>query len=108
MKKLGGIKSMKTTLVNLEMLIKSYAKTTSENGIFISFLEYDENLKNILNLSNSEMIDLVDSYLYLTDFKDVIEMNELFSRIENESHPDAQYAVLVNGGEIVKEFYYGA
>lgn len=99
---------MKINELNLEMLIKSYAKMTGKNGVFIKVLEHDANLAKILGLSKTETIDYIDSYLYLTDFNDDNEIEAFFSKIEKESHPDAQYMALVIDGEIVKEFYYGS
>lgn len=95
---------MKQTKVDLEMLIKCYAKHNGENGIFLSILEYDEDLASLLKLSIDELNEVVYGYLYLSDFRDKEEARAFFERIEKESHPDAQYAVLVENGEIAKEF----
>lgn len=98
------MKFMKQTNVDLEMLIKCYAKHNGENGIFLSILEYDDGLASLLKLSHDELNELVYGYVYLSDFSDKEEARTFFERIENESHPDAQYTVLVENGEIAKEF----
>lgn len=95
---------MKQTTVDLEMLIKCYAKMNGENGIFLSILEYDDGLASLLNMSHDELNDIVYGYLYLSDFPNKEEARTFFERIEKESHEDAQYAVLVEDGDIVKEF----
>lgn len=95
---------MKKTILDLEVLIKSYAKTTSPNGIFISVLENDKNLSKILNVPTKDFFHHVDDYFYLSHFKSKDEANELFNRIENECHPNSQYAVLVLDNEIVREY----
>lgn len=93
--------------INLEMLIKAYAQLQNKSGIFISILEYNEGLREILKVSKSELIDLVDNYLYLSDFNNNEEIHSTFEILKEKSHEDAQYAVLVIDNEIIEEFYYG-
>ncbi len=95
---------MKKTELVLEDLIKAYAINAGKDGVFLSILEYSDDLATILKIAKRDLVKYVDGYMYVSNFKNEEKLREFFEKIKTEVHPDAAYVVLVINNEIIEEY----